>query len=508
MIMMHDRLFSQAAPRPGRTLPRRGGSLWCGLVALMWALTCSTAHAQSSPQALAQQLLDEADVIVEQVGQLRGISALGPVKKSVRTREALRAELETRIAEEIKPEEIEAETRTLVAMGLLPPNFDYAAFFVELLTEQIAGFYDDDAKELALIADNDDLDEQRMVMAHELFHAVQDQRFDLKSVSPPQHGLAGAERNGDRALARSALLEGDATALMIDYMGFRMGSLPLGSGASLLDNPMVAASLGAMAGELDAAAAGESPVMASAPAWIREQLVFPYMSGLKFVAAMRQPGSWARLNAVYLDPPDSTEQILHPERYLDRDEPQLVSLDVDAVISALAPRRGEAWTHVYDDVLGELSVRLWLAHHLDDASLAHLLGADLTIHQAAEGWDGDRYHTITAGEHTLWISISVWDRPQDAAEFAAAMSAMLHTRFPDARRTQRRGEFGGHVCLQSATARHYVERWGDWALVIQGIPPEQDLKALRDAIWSTRRAGPYPRTITQGPGLGASPSPL
>ena len=220
---------------------------------------------------------------------------------------------------------------------------------------------------------------------------------------------------------------------------------------------------------------------------------------------MRQPGSWDRLNAVYLDPPDSTEQILHPERYLNRDEPQLVALDVDAVIGALEPQGDTAWTHVYDDVLGELTARLWLAHHLDDARLGQMLGNGLTINQAAEGWDGDRYYTLTAADRTLLITISVWDRPQDAAEYAAAMSAMLGVRFPEARRTQSRGDFGGHVCLQGATERHYVERWGEWVLTIQGIPAEQDLKPLREAIWSSRRAGAYPKTTTQGPGLGASP---
>ena len=140
---------------------------------------------------MLQRLLEEAEQIDDKVGQIRGLVPLGPIKKGVKDRDALASMLEARLKEEIKPEELERETAILVRMGLLEPGFDYGAFLLALLTEQIAGFYDHKTRELVIIDADSDMSTQRVVMAHELFHAIQDQHFTIESLQPPGRGLVG-----------------------------------------------------------------------------------------------------------------------------------------------------------------------------------------------------------------------------------------------------------------------------------------------------------------------------
>ncbi len=469
-------------------------------VLLPWSTASAQADTDPKPAQKApdrEQILAEAEQIDDKVGQIRGLVPLGPITKSIKTKDELRAELQKRIAEEIPPEDIAREARVLVRLGLIEADFDYGGFFLDLFTEQIAGFYNDEARELALIEGDMSMDEQRVVMAHELFHAIQDQHYTIASIQPPKEGLAGLSNNEDRATARSALIEGDATVLMVDFMVYEMGGLQYGSGASVLDNPMAASLIDGMAAQSGGSMAGSSPVLGNAPGWIQEQLIFPYMGGLKFVAAMRKNQSWGPMANVYQSPPDSTEQILHPEKYLERDEPTLIALDEAALTEALG---GEL---IYNNVMGELRVRQWLTHHADDETLPRLLKRPgLTGAVAAAGWDGDRYYGIdTPQGKTAIIGASVWDSEEDAKEFAAALGAIMQARYPKAERHDQSGEHGASMCLEGSDERQYVEQWGTWVIFMDGIPSDDPalLNNLRQIIWDSRRAGPYPPTKTAGP---------
>src|SRR5690606_6048079 len=155
-------------------------------------------------------LLERADQVLEATAEFRGLDAKEPVEKGLMLKDQLREILLEKLAEENEQDDLLNEAKLLKRLGLLDPDVDYEAFVVDLLTEQIAGFYDDETKELYILEGQDDafLD---TVLSHELFHAIQDQVFGIGVIR------AGGDDNADLLAARIALVEGDAVAVMIDF---------------------------------------------------------------------------------------------------------------------------------------------------------------------------------------------------------------------------------------------------------------------------------------------------
>ena len=474
-----------------------GHLVWFVVVVAGLAVS-SPARAQTSPEAagggLSERLLEEADAISQRLGSVRGLKPLGPITKGVKDRAQLRESLIAKIAVEYPKEEILAEQAMMVRLGLMRPDQDLESIVLDVLTEEIAGYYDTDVGELYLI-DDPDMAAQRMTMAHELFHAIQDQHYHLNSVQGPKTGLAGTKLNPDRVTARASLIEGDAVVVMLDFTLAEQGVLP--PGQSVLDQPamadMVLTQLDSLATSSGALFEGQESALERAPRFIQMELQFPYIAGLSFVRAVREAnGSWADVNAVYLDPPNSTEQILHPERYLDRDEPVLIDLD-EAPIQAALP--GDGWEMFYASVVGEYRTRLWLEEHLEE-------GSPIPI-PAAAGWDGDRLKGFMRDGHVVAVQVSVWDSAAEAKQYAEALVQMSRKRRPGSAPFERSGAHGELVGLGMIPGEELtlVERWGAWVLYIDGVPvpSDFDLGALRSAVWQGRRAGPYPKTKTGSP---------
>src|SRR5712692_5080470 len=227
-----------------------------------------------------------ADEVLEQMSEITRLKLRSPLKKTLRSRDEIRAYVIRQMDEEKKPAERYAEAKSAEAFGLLPKNFDLDSFMVELLTEQIAGLYDPKAHEF-YIANWIPLNDQRMVMAHELTHALQDQHFKIET------WLKAARPNDDAELAREAFLEGSATAAMVDY-------LLQGTGKSVTEMPEFDPSI--LTGDL-----GNTPSLQKAPPFIKDTLVFPYFSGMTFTAAALKPGGWSSLGKVFSNPPASTQ---------------------------------------------------------------------------------------------------------------------------------------------------------------------------------------------------------
>src|SRR5439155_8533202 len=187
-----------------------------------------------------------------------------------------------------------AEGLALARWGLIPLDAKYGDLVVDLLVDQIAGYYDTDSKKLTISETaGDDADWAELVLAHELDHGLQDQTFDLVKLED----LPDTE--GDAAAARRALVEGDGIAVMIELMFARHGTTaPWG-------DPQLAA-------ELDhAIAAPSGDSLDRAPLAVRESMLFPYRAGFAFVAALRRRHPWSAIDAVFARPPRSSEQILH-----------------------------------------------------------------------------------------------------------------------------------------------------------------------------------------------------
>jgi hypothetical protein len=401
-------------------------------------------------RAELEALLKETDKIAQSVSKLRGLQVKKPITRGIMSRPEITKRLLQRIEEDYPAVEILEEGRYLQRLGLLPRGSDYKGIVVGLLSDQIAGFYDPQSKELYL-ADWIETDGQRMIMAHEIDHALQDQTFDLIAFSKP------IKDNDDAEIARQALVEGDGVALMIEFMFHEQGSK--------LDpwaNDAVANMVGG------AAATSGNDTFSKAPLFLRSSLMFPYQKGLKFVASVRKTQPWAAVDAVFRAPPVSSEQIIHPEKYVKGEKPIPIRGSQPAVL--------KGWKQTYFNVVGEMMFGVLFEQH----GIAGERAA-----RAAAGWGGDRIAAWAApddkGDVTSLViaSYSTWDAEADAVEAFDALADSLP------------GLSGAAVTEQGATLRAasganestFVERRGVNVLLVVGAPKDKR-EALRAELWS------------------------
>jgi hypothetical protein len=359
----------------------------------LFVLSLHPAPAPAQREAPAA-LLAVARGVAREVAGIRSLSWRHPIDFQVSDRAAIQAYARRSLDREMPPEEWRAYQTLLVHLGVVPAGLDLHDLVVELYAEQIAGYYDPHVQTFYL-ADWLPPLLQRAVVAHEATHALQDQHFQL------ERWLTELEPTDDAALARGAVVEGDAMAVMIAYL-----LAPIG--ASIEELPDV----GRLLEGQGAAVASAFPTFQRAPKAIQRLLLFPYVEGSRFVTAALRQGGWPAVDRLYRDPPASTEQVLHPERYWEtRDAPR--ALEIPA---------GEAGAElVISGSLGELGTQLVLAAALGDSAGT----------SPAEGWDGDRYalYRLRGGGRQLAWS-SVWDTPGDAEEFARAYAQAIVRRFP------------------------------------------------------------------------------
>jgi hypothetical protein len=358
-----------------------------------------------------------------------------PLQRGVLSREEIGAKIKERIAKELTPTELRDEARVLKRIGLLPPDVDYGKLMIDLYMEQVAGFYDPYAGKL-YIADWLPLETlQRPALAHEIEHALQDQHFNLKSFA------ARIKDDGDRQLARSALAEGDGTAVMLEFEAQSMG-LPVDQ----LPELIAQMSSQMMAGMLGGSATGVSgmpatPQLDHAPPLVKEMLIFPYLQGLQFVAHLRRSAPWSRVDEAFRDPPESTAQIMHPEKYLAHEHPAKI---VTAPLGTLPTKK-----EVRRDVFGELVLKVLFAtappppatttaaattdKGKSKAAPAPTSPADAKAQELAEaaaaGWGGDRMVAVAdpanATAPPTVIDLSVWDTEGDAKEAEAVARRLM-----------------------------------------------------------------------------------
>jgi hypothetical protein len=339
---------------------------------------------QSEALSDAPSPTDEGDVraalaeIEEQVIAIRGLPAADIGAPELLTRDAFRKELLASFEEDYPPDEQAEDNASLKALGLLEPDQDIAELQLQLLGDQVLGFYDDDEQRMVVVTD-EGLDAlAKFTYAHEYTHALQDAAFDLETLGIEEEG------EDDRALARVAMVEGDATATMFAWAFAHMTPAEL---AEITSAPQ--------------------PDTSGIPSWLVEQTaVFPYVDGLAWASALAGDPlspSFGELDTAYADAPTSTEQIVHLEKWDPREEP----IPVNA--PDLAAELGDGWTEVDDTPIGEAFLRMMLEYHgiPRDEALA-----------ASDGWGGDRVVIATGPDDAFAVAWRLaWDTPADAAEF-------------------------------------------------------------------------------------------
>ncbi|MBS2023063.1 MAG: hypothetical protein JST92_11670, partial [Deltaproteobacteria bacterium] len=282
------------------------------------------------------QLLASTDRIAGQLSKLRGLPLKHPFKHGLHSRQEILEYVIQQMDRHEPPAKLAADELALRELGVIGPGDDYRKLLLEVLSEQIAGFYDPSAQTL-YVADWIPAQAQSITLAHEIGHALQDQSFPLEAFVAEDKG------NTDLTLARQALVEGDGVAQMILFQMMLNGIT-----ADVWAD-------GSMGDRLAEGMANESkqgsPALMRAPLYLRESLLFPYVTGLRFVSALRKGKAWDAVDAGFRAPPASTEQVMHPEKYFAHEQP--------VEVKVAAPPSLAAWTRVYDDVMGEAGFLFW-----------------------------------------------------------------------------------------------------------------------------------------------------
>ncbi|MBC7475422.1 MAG: hypothetical protein H7263_14120 [Candidatus Sericytochromatia bacterium] len=342
-------------------------------------------------------LKDSVTKILAGVKTIRSLSNNKPVIVGVKTKEELNLFLNKLINKEYSVVDATSDKLLLERLGLLKKGSNLKNIFINLYTQQIAGLYDNDAKELYIIENPEMGDlEFSIVISHELTHALQDQNFDIHKFLDSSHS------NSDMSLARSAVIEGEAMFASSLYVIKDVQTVGIKGLGALLNNPL-GASLAAQNSLKDV------------PGFLLEQMTFPYIKGNEFVTTLyKLKGGWTGFNSIYQYPPKSTSQIIHPEKYLTKQEPIKVLLDEKII-------NDKGWKFIKKDTFGEFFLQNYFLEYVD-SQLAN---------EASAGWAGDTssLYQKENSDNSILIYKSVWDTTKDAEQFFSAYVKTINARY-------------------------------------------------------------------------------
>jgi hypothetical protein len=342
-----------------------------------------------APARQADPLFGEIDEIMGELTKISGLKALAPVPCRRIPKGEVKGFLEQRVKEAVKPEEIRAEEVALKKLGFVPQDFDLKKTTLDLLSEQAAAFYDFSKRKLFMI-DSGAGEVQHSALVHELAHALADQHFHL------QKFVNHAGKNDDSSLARLAVMEGQATWLMSEYLTRRTGQ-------SLKDSPVLVK----MMSRVGEGPGGDFPVFDHAPLYLRETLLFPYTYGMLFQHAVVEKLGQAAFGEVFRRPPTNTQQILHPEKYLGK-----VKAQRPRPPELTARRKYRGFT---DGELGELDHAILLRQYAGEEAAA----------ATAPEWRGGYFRVLESrrgrrpdgSARTVLVYASEWSGPEQARRF-------------------------------------------------------------------------------------------
>lgn len=343
---------------------------------IAWRSVGGAGASETDMCAVTKKALDEAS-------RIRGLSPIAPVPCIVRSRLEIEKFLKETIAEKFPKDTLEMEQLVYRAIGLVPDDYDYVHGIVTAYVQQIGGYYDPD-KKLFVMLDTMPESMQLPLAIHELTHALQDQRFNLTKFLEP------TKMNNDELMARAALVEGDATAVMQDFMSSRKHQEKGGQEAATKE------------------------VSAPIPAALERVLLFPYIQGLTFTRRLLREGGFAAINDAFVRPPVTSREILHPEQYITRVfRPNPLDVkDIEESVGASSP--------LFTDTVGEFVI----ASLLGDALSSQARGE-----ACAQGWRRDRIAVFKDGDERTLSWMSEWDSEEEAREFSECYREMLKGRY-------------------------------------------------------------------------------
>lgn len=422
----------------------------------------------------AKELLGAVDDVIKFDSKDTALPIKSEVKRKLIDRDQVQAYIEREMREDEDAQRLKNGEMVLKKFGLVPRDFDVDSFLVQLMREQIAGYYDPKTKYVNMLNWLPP-ETQIPVLAHELTHALQDQNYDMqKWVEGPNHKkhMTPAEQiwDDESTTARHAILEGQAMAVMIDYM-----LAPVGK--SLLDAPQIVDAM-----EAGMAQSGESPVFSKAPLYLQRVLIFPYTYGLDFERELLKAGKEMAYASVFKRPPANTREVMEPTAYLAKENlPLLNPPDI-------AKLMGREW-EMYDvGSIGEFDVAV-IAEQFSDAATSKMI---------YPAWRGGYYYAVkkkgsdVKGPGDLgMVFVTKWADPDAESSFANVYTRALKKRYtqvepvapgpaPDSGNAVRRVTH-----WKTNEGDVFVENTGNLLVVYESID-EAMVNKLRDAIVGQR----------------------
>ena len=380
--------------------------------------------------AISPQLLAKLTQIEQRILQLRGLQQ----SKTLAKRFVNQDELLQRTKEDLDKDsaDLTISQQILQLLGLLQPSDDLKALQLSLLGQEVIGFYEPDTGNLYVVGNADTFDlVDEFTYAHEFTHSLQQGTFDINAMSD------AVKNNSEASTALTALIEGDAVLSQTLYAQKFMDLNKLNT-------------------QLNQHLQGQD--LSKIPQVLQETLNFPYTEGLQFVLGLYQAGGYDRVNQAFKNPPATTEQIIHPEKY--RAGEGMLPVTMPDLVSAL----GAGWREVRPDIMGELSIRQTFEQYLPPDAAA----------KAAAGWGGDRLSYLNGpnGERLL-VDDMRWDMANDAGEFLSAYRDWLK-----AQKAQITVDTPSRLEARTGDRLHVLTRQGDATVWIISTDPQAPSKVL------------------------------
>lgn len=370
-----------------------------------------TASESIDPDVVEEMRAELAALMVE-AEQVRGLPFIATPTAVILDDAEFAQRVSSLVAEDLDEDDLAIDSAFYTMLGMLDPGTDLYSLLIDLYTEQVAGFYDGDAKELVVPTAPDGFTAlQKITVVHELVHALTDQHFEFNGT----FDAVVEEGIGDDAAAYQALIEGDATRSQFVYM----------EGMSPVEAVQAATE----------ALTYDTSVLDSVPSWMQADLTFPYEQGLTFVEAITTAGGLAAVDEAYQNPPTTTEQILDVAKYNRREQPRALDpLTVDL----------DGWD-LYDEAsLGEWGLRLVLSDSVTPGEAT----------QAAAGWGNDTYREFSRGDDVAMAMAYVGDSERDAEELANALIAHIR----DGMNAGPAEESGGGLLYRQGSVYVFIDR--------------------------------------------------
>ena len=402
-------LFSQQGPpQKGSNASPDSGK---GGIGVQVQPAAPPAEKKITPQE-AQELFASIDDTLAWLSKDTGYQIKKKVTGELASREQVAKYVDEKMNEDEDAKRLERSEIVLKKFGLLPRDFNLHKFLIDLLQEQVAGYYDVKTKKMYLL-DWLSADAQKPVLAHELTHALQDQNFDLKNWETPKAPKSEDKEEytfdeDEASTARSAVAEGQGMVTLVDYM-------LRGSGTTLAEAPQVADAM-----RKAMTSSSDYPLLEKAPLMIRESLVFPYGDGLTFESALLQRGKDTAFAGAFRRPPQDTHEVLNVAAYLHNRPAQWL------VLPDLRPELGSKYEKYDEGSIGQLDTRILAEQYADESAAKDM----------EEAWRGGAYYAagnkdakLTGTARIGLLYLSRWDADDSADAFAKIYADYLPQRY-------------------------------------------------------------------------------